>query len=90
MKCESEYCPLTERCLSPNPTAVTLNHASNVGKADSSAGELGICVQSLEDLEKFIGMSHVKACTVISHKNTPYSIFGCLTADLDTSIGCLA
>src|ERR1700676_5825158 len=57
---------LANRGLSPDSSPVFANNALHSGQANSSPRIISICMEPLKDTEKFVGVLHVKACTVVA------------------------
>ena len=76
--------PFSHRPFGPDSAAVAMDNPLHRSQADTSTGELRGFVEALEGAEKFIGIDHIEAGTVV-----PYEV-GFLTvvlvhAELDFS-----
>src|SRR5689334_19100467 len=52
--------------IGPDPAAVAMGEPRDGGQADAGAGELGLCVEALEDAEEFVAVGHVEAGAVVA------------------------
>src|SRR6185295_5900619 len=84
--------PLVFAAFRPDASAVTVDDALNVGQADAGAFKIAGAMQPLEDAEKFVGVLHVEAGSVVPDKEDPVLVGGLLgrASDLDAGLFPLA
>ena len=76
--------------FTPNPAAVACDDPVHGGKSNAATCKLGYGVQPLEGTEKFVRISHLKACSIVLNDIHGVALRADLAAKINSSVRLVA